>query len=125
MFEIFNESLRDGDQSLLGPGQEPIDGAFVEKSREFTSSVREFLAHGGEAENNMEIVSSTFDEVVPKFVGCGVNVSEVFEFNIFVSNVRENDFFFILSEETGNFSCTQYHVDEFQEFFLLHFRISH
>jgi len=45
LLEVVDEGLSHGHQGLLGPGQEPIDCALVEQSRELDESVSEFLTH--------------------------------------------------------------------------------
>lgn len=51
----------------------------------------------------MQIISGPVNEIIPQFIGSGVNVTQILQFYVIVYYISEDDFFLIFSEETGNF----------------------
>ena len=65
-FDIREEFGGHGDQRLLGPWQEPIDGGTREHSRELLGTLSELCINRGEGKNHMEIVLDSVEEVLPQ-----------------------------------------------------------
>jgi hypothetical protein len=61
---LFEESLSDINESLLGPVLEPIDGGGIDESGEHTSPDTESGTNRGEAKSDVEILSSLILEVL-------------------------------------------------------------
>jgi len=57
LFQVINEPLADGHQSLLGPLVEPINGRAVSDSRELTTPYTQRGTHGREAQDNLSAVT--------------------------------------------------------------------
>ena len=93
-FELLNEGFSHGYQSLLGPGQEPINRAFVEEGWELSEPISELLSHWGEAQAHMEIVSNSIHEVVVE-LACRWILSLEF-LHVLVSGITQESLSFIL-----------------------------
>jgi len=69
--ELLDETLTDTAKSLFGPGEEPINGAFIEKSGEFSGSFSELVSYGGETQHNVQVISDSVDKVGKQLIASG------------------------------------------------------
>lgn len=58
----FDEPLGDADESRLGPRKEPVYGGAVDEGREITAPDAQGVAHGGHAEDDVEVLAHACDE---------------------------------------------------------------
>ena len=63
--------LGNSNECVLGPTAEPVHGAATDETGEFEAAVSELLTHRGEAEDNVEVLPSSGDEVVVEVLLCG------------------------------------------------------
>ena len=122
LLEFLNKRLRNGHQGLFGPRQEPINGALVEESGEFSETISEFLTNWGEAQAHMQVVSDSINKVGIELTGGRISSLEFL--NIVISSITEEGFFLILGKESGNLASGENHIDVLQELFFLDFRVS-
>lgn len=64
-------------KSLLRPGSKPINTAIVDQTREVTTPSPQHLPNGGHCQNDMEVVSTLSDEVLPDGFTCWWDTSFV------------------------------------------------
>ena len=60
--EVADVLCRHRDERVLGPREEPVDGAPVDETREVSSSSRKLVADGGEAEAGVEVIADPTQE---------------------------------------------------------------
>ena len=70
----------------------------------------------------MKVVSDSVNKVIVKLVGKWVSSFEFFD--VVVSSITKESFFFVFSQQSRDLTCRQDHIDEFEEFFFLDFRVS-
>ena len=51
--------LGHGNQGILGPAAEPVHRATADETREFQAAVSKLLTHRGEAQNDVEVLTSS------------------------------------------------------------------
>mmetsp|Transcript_7377 Transcript_7377/g.32658 ORF Transcript_7377/g.32658 Transcript_7377/m.32658 type:complete len:813 (-) Transcript_7377:1941-4379(-) len=115
--EVTDELGGHRDEGVLGPREEPVDGAPVDETREISSSSREFVANRGEAEARVEVVphptQEELVEVLPRVGHVGALTLG------HGSHVVDDHVELILGEETRHLASHQNLVDELEEGFLL------
>ena len=115
--EVTDELGGHRDEGVLGPREEPVDGAPVDETREISSSSREFVANRGEAEARVEVVphptQEELVEVLPRVGHVGALTLG------HGSHVVDDHVELVLGEETRHLASHQNLVDELEEGFLL------
>ena len=66
--EVAHEVARDVGERLLGPRQEPVDGAAVDERGELLRARAELVADGREAEDEVQVGAHAVDEEGPQLV---------------------------------------------------------
>lgn len=121
--EFFKEFVRHRNQSLLGPGQEPVNCASREERRELLCSYSEFGRNWGEAKDSVQVIFATVNEVVPQESGVRIFTlcTSFFHVNRLLLKWDKISVFF--KEEAGDFTSSQHGVDSFKEGFRLNLSI--
>jgi len=123
--EVVNELGGDGDERLLRPWEEPIDGAATEDSGEFLGTLSELYVDGGEGQDHVQVVLHTVQEVVPEDGGGRVLTLLSNLLHVDVLALDGNEILVFFSEETWDLTGGKHGVDSFEEGFRLDFSVGH
>mmetsp|Transcript_3401 Transcript_3401/g.5806 ORF Transcript_3401/g.5806 Transcript_3401/m.5806 type:complete len:411 (+) Transcript_3401:4469-5701(+) len=105
-------------KGLLGPGEEPIDGAVGHQPWEFPCAGPEFVPDGAEAKDKVKLVADAVDEVLPQVVRSVVELARL----VFLRNrtdVVAGTVLVLGAEEPRNLPRREKVVDILQEPLLL------
>mmetsp|Transcript_3151 Transcript_3151/g.13663 ORF Transcript_3151/g.13663 Transcript_3151/m.13663 type:complete len:966 (+) Transcript_3151:6936-9833(+) len=113
------ELVGDAGERLLGPLHEPVDGAAVDQRGELAASRPESLAHGGHAQDDVEVVSHPVDERAKEHIfrwvqakGLGVR-----------TNLGHHSLLLVLGKQSGNLAAVEDVVDVLEEVLLDDLRV--
>mmetsp|Transcript_6335 Transcript_6335/g.7523 ORF Transcript_6335/g.7523 Transcript_6335/m.7523 type:complete len:756 (+) Transcript_6335:4217-6484(+) len=123
--DLRQELGRDRDEGLLGPGQEPIDGAAREHGGELLGTLSELGIDGGEGENHVEVVLDTVEEVLPEDSGRGVFTLLAHFLHVDGLALDGDEILVFLTEQTWDFTGGEHRVDSFKEGLRLHLGVGH
>jgi hypothetical protein len=119
LLEFLNERLSHRNQSLFGPGEEPINRAFVKEGRELAETISELLPNWREAEADVEVVPDTVHEVGVELAGSRVGTLELLD--VVIAGVSKESLLFVLGQQSRDLTRGEDHADELKELFFLDF----
>ena len=115
--EVTDELGGHRDEGVLGPREEPVDGAPVDETREIPGASTKLVADWGEAEAQVKVIAHPRHEEAPQVI-VAVQLTRAFLL-VRATSVVDDHVLFILGEETRHLASHQNLVDVLQEGFLL------